>query len=264
MARTATTKKTTTARKKTASAGSKASRTPASRATAAKPAPRKLSARGMTFCSLAGRDGPTLGVRTERGILDVAKASALFRVKAPTSIHEVIAGADCAPLARLVERALGDPRGRGVLVAESRAKFAPAVPNPEKILCVGLNSPRMHAASITTLWMPWAASSGQRWSTESTALPMRRCRPRAPVPRRWASAAMRSSASELSSSSMPWMRASAFCRSKAEASVDSPTMARMSARPSSCSAVIVAKRPTNSGIMPNSTRSAVSAWLSRP
>jgi len=136
-----------TATKKTTVAGSQAGRTPATarKAAASRPAARKLSARGMTFCSLAGREGPTLGVRTERGILDVAKASALFRVKAPTSIHDVIAGADCAPLARLVERALSDPRGRGVLVSESRAKFAAAVPNPEKILCVGLNY-RQHAA----------------------------------------------------------------------------------------------------------------------
>jgi 2-keto-4-pentenoate hydratase/2-oxohepta-3-ene-1,7-dioic acid hydratase in catechol pathway len=98
----------------------------------------------MTFCTLAGAGGPTLGVKTERGIVDVAKAAALFRIKAPTDIHAVIEGADCAPLARLVEKSLADPRGKAALVAEARARFAPVVPRPEKILCVGLNY-RKHA-----------------------------------------------------------------------------------------------------------------------
>lgn len=107
-------------------------------------AAKTMRARNMTFCTLAGREGPTLGVRTDRGIVDVAKAAALFRIKAPTDIHAVIEGADCAPLAKLVEKTLGDARGRAALVAESRARFAPAVPRPEKILCVGLNY-RKHA-----------------------------------------------------------------------------------------------------------------------
>ncbi len=98
----------------------------------------------MTFCTLAGRDGGTLGLRTERGILDVAKASALFRIKAPTDIHAVIEGADCAPLVKLAGKALTDKRGKSVLVPEARARFAPAVPRPGKIICVGLNY-RRHA-----------------------------------------------------------------------------------------------------------------------
>ncbi len=120
-------------------------KTSAKKVPAKKVSARKLGPRGMTFCTLAGREGMTLGVKTERGILDVAKAAALFRVKAPLSIHEVIEGADCAPLAKLVDKALHDPRGRSVLVSEAKAKFGPAVPSPEKLLCVGLNY-RQHAA----------------------------------------------------------------------------------------------------------------------
>jgi 2-keto-4-pentenoate hydratase/2-oxohepta-3-ene-1,7-dioic acid hydratase in catechol pathway len=103
-----------------------------------------MHARNMTFCTLAGRDGQTLGLRTGRGILDVAKASRLFRMKAPADIHAVIEGADCAPLLKLAAKALDDRRGKSVLVPESRARFAPAVPRPGKILCVGLNY-RQHA-----------------------------------------------------------------------------------------------------------------------
>jgi 2-keto-4-pentenoate hydratase/2-oxohepta-3-ene-1,7-dioic acid hydratase in catechol pathway len=98
----------------------------------------------MTFCTLAGTDGDTLGLRTERGILDVAAAARLYRIAAPTDIHTVIEGADCAPLARLAEKALADKRGRSVLIPEARARFAPAVPRPGKIICVGLNY-RKHA-----------------------------------------------------------------------------------------------------------------------
>ena len=98
----------------------------------------------MTFCTLAARDGGTLGLKTEKGILDVARASRLFRTKAPTDIHAVIEGADCAPLSRLAEKALNDKRGRSVLIPESRTRFGPAVPRPGKIICVGLNY-RRHA-----------------------------------------------------------------------------------------------------------------------
>ena len=103
-----------------------------------------MQARNMTFCTLAGRDGGTLGLRTEGGILNVAEASRSFRIKAPTDIHAVIEGADCAPLVKLAAKALEDKRGRRVLVPESRARFGPAVPRPGKIICVGLNY-RRHA-----------------------------------------------------------------------------------------------------------------------
>lgn len=100
---------------------------------------------GMTFATLAGRSGYSLGVKTDAGIIDVAAAAALFRIKAPLTIDEVIAGADCASLRRLVDKTLADKRGRKAIVPEARAKFGPAVPHPQKIVCVGLNY-RQHAA----------------------------------------------------------------------------------------------------------------------
>lgn len=99
---------------------------------------------GLTFATLATKQGPRLGLKTARGVLDVEAASKLFRVKAPVTMDAVLAGADCAPLKALVDRALADPRGKKVLVPEARAKFGPAVPNPPKIICVGLNY-RQHA-----------------------------------------------------------------------------------------------------------------------
>jgi len=100
---------------------------------------------GLTFASLAGKAGCTLGVKTAAGILDVAAAAKLFKMKAPLTIDEVLAGADCVPLRKLIAKALTDKRGKKVLLSEARAKFGPAVPNPPKIICVGLNY-RRHAA----------------------------------------------------------------------------------------------------------------------
>ena len=48
-----------------------------------------MRARKLRLCTLATRDGAGLGVLTERGIVDVAKANALFRMKAPADIHAV-------------------------------------------------------------------------------------------------------------------------------------------------------------------------------
>lgn len=98
----------------------------------------------LTFASLATAAGTSLGIKTDAGILDVAAASKLFRIKAPQTIDEVLAGADCAPLRALADKATGDKRGKTVLLSETRAKFAPAIPHPPKIICVGLNY-RRHA-----------------------------------------------------------------------------------------------------------------------
>src|SRR5262249_16577516 len=102
---------------------------------------KSMRARNMTFCTLAGG---TLGLRTERGILDVARASSLFRISAPSDVHAVVEGADCSPLLKLAGKALNDKRAKGVLIPEARARFGPAVPRPGKIICVGLNY-RQHA-----------------------------------------------------------------------------------------------------------------------
>ena len=114
-------------------------------ATSAKKKTYSSKPTGMTFATLAGKAGQTLGVKTDAGILDVAAAAKLFRMKAPLTIAEVLAGADCAPLRKLVEKALIDKHGKKVLTPESRTKIGPAIPHPPKIICVGLNY-RRHAA----------------------------------------------------------------------------------------------------------------------
>lgn len=102
--------------------------------------------KGMTFCTLHGDSGWTLGVRHERGILDVLKAEARFRTGAPTTISSLVGGeGDSSALLRLLDESLRDGRSSEYFVSEQSAVFGPCVTDPEKILCVGLNY-RKHAA----------------------------------------------------------------------------------------------------------------------
>src|SRR5207342_472869 len=102
--------------------------------------------KGMTFATLRRSDGFGLGLRTERGILDVVAAEQDFREGAPTSIDAVLKGqGDISGLKRLAAKAGASASAQRYFVAADQAAFGPCVTNPEKILCIGLNY-RKHAA----------------------------------------------------------------------------------------------------------------------
>src|SRR3954453_7769454 len=62
--------------------------------------------RGFVFATLRRPNGYGLGVRTDRGILDVAAAEQELKEGAPTTISDVCDGkGDLAGLRRLVEKA---------------------------------------------------------------------------------------------------------------------------------------------------------------
>ncbi len=99
---------------------------------------------GMTFVTIRRGAEQSLGIRTDRGILDVKKAEAAFKLKAPTTIDEVFQRGGGPALRRLVERA-ANGKGNGLFLAEDKIEYGPCVTNPEKIICIGLNY-RKHAA----------------------------------------------------------------------------------------------------------------------
>jgi 2-keto-4-pentenoate hydratase/2-oxohepta-3-ene-1,7-dioic acid hydratase in catechol pathway len=112
----------------------------AAQAAKAKSEPKEMP-KGMTFATLRRGDGYGLGLRTPRGVLDVAAAEADLKYGAPTSITSVFNGqGDIAALKRLAAKAAARH-----FIAEDKAKFGPAVTDPEKIVCIGLNY-RRHAA----------------------------------------------------------------------------------------------------------------------
>ena len=87
--------------------------------------------------------GVRLGIKTEQGILDVAKAVEATGVDCPSTpdalYHMGLVAMDA--LATLVAQATDST----LFISEDAITYAPVVPNPGKILCVGLNY-RQHAA----------------------------------------------------------------------------------------------------------------------
>ena len=87
-----------------------------------------------------------LGIKTDAGVINVKKAGTDLGIKVPESPREMYAaGLDALPsLQELVSQVLSQGLDSKWIEAEDRLGFGPCVPNPEKILCVGLNY-RRHA-----------------------------------------------------------------------------------------------------------------------
>jgi 2-keto-4-pentenoate hydratase/2-oxohepta-3-ene-1,7-dioic acid hydratase in catechol pathway len=109
---------------------------------------KKEMPKDMTFVTLRKKGEYRLGVKTERGILDVKAASRLFRKKVPVSIDDVIRHGDQG-LAGLVRSALKSTKAKGIFLDEDTMEFGPCVTNPGKILLLGFNY-RTHAMETST------------------------------------------------------------------------------------------------------------------
>jgi len=123
-----------------------AGKAPAQPKPAAAPAgqPKLEIARSMTLAMLQTPQGLALGVRTDKGIVNVSAAAEAFKLDAPATTDEVISGDyDATALKTALDKAKA--AGGKFLIAEKDATFAPCVTDPSKILCVGLNY-RAHAA----------------------------------------------------------------------------------------------------------------------
>ena len=114
------------------------------------PGERKRRGRRMILLTIRDGDDLRLGVKTPRGVIDVAAAQAALgqgNGGVPETVEAVIAGGEPArsALADLVARAeAADGGGSTWLRDEASLTLGPAVPNPGKIVCVGLNY-RKHA-----------------------------------------------------------------------------------------------------------------------
>jgi 2-keto-4-pentenoate hydratase/2-oxohepta-3-ene-1,7-dioic acid hydratase in catechol pathway len=104
----------------------------------------------MILLTIRDGDNLRLGVKTARGVIDVAAAQAALGQEGgnlPQTVEAAIAGGEGArsALADLVARAeAADASGSPWLMDEESLTLGPAVPNPGKIVCVGLNY-RKHA-----------------------------------------------------------------------------------------------------------------------
>ncbi|WP_372632716.1 fumarylacetoacetate hydrolase family protein [Cohnella sp.] len=95
----------------------------------------------MKLLTFIRQGAPTLGVKTERGVLDVSTAAAAARREAPASVMEAIAQGASA-IATLAE--LAAAADSSAWLQEDGLEFGPCVTEPKKIICVGLNY-RKHA-----------------------------------------------------------------------------------------------------------------------
>jgi len=104
--------------------------------------------KNMTFVTISKKGKYSLGVKTEKGILDIKAASRMFRKKVPVLIDDVIRRGDQG-LSGLVHSALKSRRSKDIFLDENTMEFGPCVTNPGKILLLGFNY-RTHAAEIKT------------------------------------------------------------------------------------------------------------------
>jgi len=94
-------------------------------------------AKNMAVLNYKVNNKYVLGVKTDKGILDVARAAKQFKVKAPINTDDLIQNGDQG-LGKLVSLALSKG-GPDLFLDENKIEYAPAITNPEKIICVGLN-----------------------------------------------------------------------------------------------------------------------------
>ncbi len=102
----------------------------------------------MKLTAFKDREGhERIGVKTDQGIVDLKKASERYQPRhpLPQSIHEAIS--DGRQATANIEEFMKELAGKAMadlLVDETTVEFMPCVPNPGKLICVGLNY-RKHA-----------------------------------------------------------------------------------------------------------------------
>ncbi|MCM3570305.1 fumarylacetoacetate hydrolase family protein [Neobacillus mesonae] len=88
----------------------------------------------MKFVNFKADGQIRLGIKTDKGIVDVEQAAKAYHLDAPLTIEQVIASGEKG-LSQLAELTNKDIQ----TILEEEIVYAPCVTQPEKILCVGLN-----------------------------------------------------------------------------------------------------------------------------
>ncbi|TGE01672.1 fumarylacetoacetate hydrolase family protein [Methylobacterium nonmethylotrophicum] len=115
-------------------------------AAAATPAAFEMP-RGMTLLNMRREGGYGLGVKTDRGILDVTQAAAALNLPAPADMDDLLQNGKGGLLKAVVDAAGRD--SKTAYLREEAVRYAPLVTRPEKIIMMGFNY-RHHAAETGT------------------------------------------------------------------------------------------------------------------
>jgi 2-keto-4-pentenoate hydratase/2-oxohepta-3-ene-1,7-dioic acid hydratase in catechol pathway len=100
--------------------------------------------RGMTLLSIRSEYGDTLGVKTDRGVLDVRRASLALHQPVPLTLDQLLQQGGAAELAQLIATANKSRRAEHLFVDEAQITHGRLFATPGKIVCIGLNY-REHA-----------------------------------------------------------------------------------------------------------------------
>ncbi|MBZ5629722.1 MAG: fumarylacetoacetate hydrolase family protein [Acidobacteriia bacterium] len=117
--------------------------------------PARKSARGMaknlTVLHIFGNGERRLGVKTEKGILDVAAAAGILKMHAPATVDDLLQNEDGPSLNALVDAAAKSNKVAKAYLPESGIEYGPLVTRPEKIVCIGHNYKR-HVEEVKAPW----------------------------------------------------------------------------------------------------------------
>jgi 2-keto-4-pentenoate hydratase/2-oxohepta-3-ene-1,7-dioic acid hydratase in catechol pathway len=108
------------------------------------PARPRGIARGLTVLNIRRQNEVHLGVKTDKGILDVQQAASLLKMHAPATVDDLLQHEDGPSLNALVDAAMKSASARSAFIKEEGIEYGPVVTRPEKIVCIGLNY-RRHA-----------------------------------------------------------------------------------------------------------------------
>src|SRR5215813_3946962 len=101
-------------------------------------------AHGLTVLNIRRNGQYRLGVKTDKGILDVQEAAKLLHMHTPATVDDLLQNEDGPSLNALVDAALKSGSARSAFIKEEGIEYGPIVTHPEKIVCIGLNY-RKHA-----------------------------------------------------------------------------------------------------------------------
>jgi 2-keto-4-pentenoate hydratase/2-oxohepta-3-ene-1,7-dioic acid hydratase in catechol pathway len=108
---------------------------------------KRGAASGLILLNMCRDKEYRLGVKTEKGVLDVQQAAKLLRMHAPVTMDDLLQNEEGPSLNALVAAALKSGSARKAFLREEAIEYGPVVTRPEKIICVGLNY-RRHAAEV--------------------------------------------------------------------------------------------------------------------
>ncbi len=104
-------------------------------------------AHGLTLLNIRAGTEYRLGVKSEKGVLDVVEAAKILHMHAPATIDDLLQNQDGPSLNALVDAAAKSKAAQKAYLKEDSIEYGPVVTHPEKIVCVGLNY-RQHAIEI--------------------------------------------------------------------------------------------------------------------